>query len=325
MSSPTTLETDTAGEIPAAQYDYSALYKSPAGIKIHRDWYEQNLKRLAVPYERKIVQTRFGPTHMLTLGPVDAPPLVLIHSLSSSIIEWEYQLEFLGQAQTYRVYALDIPGVAPTSAATRLKVTNSDYAVWLLDVLHELGIKRADFAALGSASGVICKLAGLVPNRLNSVVLINPIGIVPFQLFSKPLILLETIAALLYPHRSLVRHLILQYSGIGSQRSQALLEAEVDHFIMFRKYLKPAQSFIHITDAELSKLTAPTLLITGQFNKQFKLNDLLNRARRLIPRLTTDIVPGSGCDPELEQPAHVNQSLANFLRQNAYNSNPYAR
>ena len=68
-----------------------SIYRSPEGeVEIHAI-YDRQLERLGLPYESRMVETRFGRTHLLMLGPRVAPPLVVLqggNTTSPTTLGW---------------------------------------------------------------------------------------------------------------------------------------------------------------------------------------------------------------------------------------------
>ena len=56
----------------------ASIYHSAAGEREIHAIYDRQLARLKLPYESRTVETRFGQTHVLELGPDAAPPVVVL-------------------------------------------------------------------------------------------------------------------------------------------------------------------------------------------------------------------------------------------------------
>ena len=54
------------------------------------------------------IPTRFGMTHVVTSGPKDAPPLVLLHGMSMTLTMWSANVADF--SKEYRVYTVDVMG-----------------------------------------------------------------------------------------------------------------------------------------------------------------------------------------------------------------------
>src|SRR5512133_2096626 len=93
------------------------------------------------PVESFDVPTRLGRTHVNTCGPQDAPPLVLLPGQAVSSTMWYPNAAAL--SQTYRVYAVDIPGDMGKSVQARPISSPLDFGAWLIDVLDQLHVEQA--------------------------------------------------------------------------------------------------------------------------------------------------------------------------------------
>ena len=104
-------------------------YKSEKGRDKAFASHDSALARWLVPYETRFVETKFGPTHLMTYGPIDAPPLVLIHGHGTNATMWYPIASAL--ASHHRVYAPDTIGDLGKSAGTKLRYDSDDHSRWL--------------------------------------------------------------------------------------------------------------------------------------------------------------------------------------------------
>src|SRR5918998_5308299 len=93
------------------------------------------------------------PIHYLTVG--EGPPLVLLHALGESALDWRWVLPAL--ARTNRVYAPDLPGFG-YSAKPSADYSPAFFAPFVGAYLDALGLDRV--ALVGNSIG------GLPPPRL---------------------------------------------------------------------------------------------------------------------------------------------------------------
>ncbi|MFZ3170320.1 MAG: hypothetical protein WA130_22125 [Candidatus Methanoperedens sp.] len=63
---------------------YSSIFKTPENEAKYMAAYDAVLALWPVPYESFDVPTRFGKTHVISSGPKEAMPLVLLHATSAS-------------------------------------------------------------------------------------------------------------------------------------------------------------------------------------------------------------------------------------------------
>lgn len=153
--------------------DPLSLYKSPEGYARLQTFYDTSLANIPIATDSQFVNTRFGETHMLTAGPKDAPPLLLMKGMAGSAILWHQQ--FADFARQHRVYALDTPGQPGRSAPYPPPFTDDSFAFWLSDVLDGLDLERADMAGVSLGGWAILRLGIIAPERLRRAVLISPL------------------------------------------------------------------------------------------------------------------------------------------------------
>ncbi len=93
------------------------IFKSAMGKAAILSYYDSVLDRWPVPYESLHVPTSLGDTHIIACGDKGNPVLVLLHGSSANATMWVGDVS--EYSQSFRVYALDIPGEPGKSAAAR--------------------------------------------------------------------------------------------------------------------------------------------------------------------------------------------------------------
>jgi pimeloyl-ACP methyl ester carboxylesterase len=167
---------------PAGGSINTVKYRSVDDRQLILSDYENLLERWPVPFERIYVETEFGKAHILASGPVDAPPLVLLHGWSMSSASWAPNAGEL--AKLYRVYALDLPWEAgPGEPESSGKHPQDQEALvhCISGILNELGIDT--FALIGASEGAHTALAFAVntPERVVALALLGPMGLRPLS------------------------------------------------------------------------------------------------------------------------------------------------
>ena len=128
--------------------------------------------RWPVPYEANFVETKFGPTHLMTYGTIDNPPLVLIHGHGTNATMWYPIAGDL--ASHYRVYAPDTIGDLGKSAGTKLRYDSDDHSRWLNEVFEQLGLASARVAGISEGGAVALRFALTFPKRVDRLALLAP-------------------------------------------------------------------------------------------------------------------------------------------------------
>ena len=256
-----------------------------------------------MPVESFDVPTRFGRTHLHACGPKEAPPLVLLPGQAISSTMWYPNIGTLSQA--FRVYAPDILGDMGKSLQTRPFTKPTEFADWLKDVLDELQIEKADVAGLSYGGFIALRLAVSAPERVRKLVLMAPASLLPIR----PIFFLR-MAGMFMPAFVLSfeakQKLLL---GLASpQIGPAITQIMTPSDFRYSMYLPT----LH-TDAELQQIKSPTLLLLGDHEVIYDYKAALKRARRLIPQIETDLIPGAGHALNFDQPERVNHRILDFL------------
>jgi pimeloyl-ACP methyl ester carboxylesterase len=153
----------------------TSIYKSPWGRAEILRLYDEAAARLGVEHEDLTVGTRFGGTHVLVIGPEDAPPVVLLpggNFLNPTCLGW-----FLPLADDHRLYAPDIVGQPGKSAQVRPSPRGDGHAWWIEDVLDALGLERPPFVGVSYGAGIALRTLGYAPERVSRAALVVPSGI----------------------------------------------------------------------------------------------------------------------------------------------------
>ena len=284
-----------------------SIYRSPRGRRIVRDLYDRAVERLGVPVERRRLPTSFGETHLLVGGPAEAPPLVVAqggNSLNPLTLAWYRPL-----LERFRVFAPDTVGHPGYSAPVRPARRDGGYGRWLAEVIEGLGLERP--AVLGSSHGgaVALQAARRAPERVGPTVLVIPMGVLPP---SVPTLLSLSPAALLHrwapDEERLRRAAETLFTEPLDELWLAMVEAVAEH-VRFEKLLP-----LPLRPGTLDGWRAPCLLFASERDALFPAGRLLERARRLVPRLEEAVVlEGQGHVPDAAAFARVNLRIAAFL------------
>jgi len=105
------------------------------------------------------------------------PPLVLLHGVGGSAADWEEAAKHL--ARSFQVHALDLLGcgAAPKPENGYDPVSLARYVE---NEMERRGLSRAHVAGHSLGGRVAGELAAREPSRVLSLVLVNPVGAVPY-------------------------------------------------------------------------------------------------------------------------------------------------
>src|SRR5436190_15339750 len=140
-------------------------FRTPRGEAEYMAAYEASMQLWTVRYEAVDLRSRFGSTHVVTCGPRNAQPLVLLHCFATSLTCWAYNVEPLSQNR--RVYALDMMGQPGRSIPDAPIKNRNDLAEWLTDSLDQLGIDRTDLIGYSFGGFTGLNYAMRAPDRVD--------------------------------------------------------------------------------------------------------------------------------------------------------------
>jgi pimeloyl-ACP methyl ester carboxylesterase len=258
-------------------------FKTQHGREEILKYYDMLLENLTIPYKRINIPTCHGNTFVIAAGDISAPPMILLHGSSMNSCMWISDIK--KHCQTYRVFALDIPGEAGRSDEKQLPFTTSDLDDWLNDVFNALKIDKAVLMGASLGAWLSAKFAIKYPDRIDKLILLCPAGI---GTQNKSFIF----TALFY--------MLLGEKGI--RKLFKIINGNVEMpEIMFKfqmligKHFKTRKEPIPIfSDDEIRHLTMPVFLYVGAKDIMLHSLETADRMKKLAPNATINILPDSG-------------------------------
>lgn len=275
--------------------------------------YDERAARWPVPCEGRTIDTSLGRTFVRVSGRAGAPPLVLLHGVSGSSLQWGPNIEKL--AERFEVFAVDGIHDCGLSVYARRAEDGSDYARWVDEVATGLGI-RSEFALAGlSYGGWIASQYGLhFPQRLRGLVLVAPANTV--QPIVGKWIARAVLTALPIPWftRSFMQWMLADTAKRGEEGRRLVEEVSEDSYLAARSFAwKPMTQPTVLRDEELQALPRPTFLIVGENETIYSAKDAIARVKRVAPHIRTELVPDAGHDVTLAQADRFNTMLISWL------------
>ena len=284
-----------------------SIYKSVEGAARIEALYDEALAALGVGYESRWVETRAGETHVLVVGPEDAPSVVFLpggNFLNPTCLRW-----FLPLARNYRLYAPDIVGQPGRSAQHRPSSKGDGHAFWVEDVISGLGLERAPLVGLSYGAGIAIRAMGVVPELISRAVLVSPSAIA-----SGPVarMLLEVgIPMLLYSRRPTRERLLAAAKPLMTEPDERAIR---QLGVVYRDVRLDADLPRTASAEELEGFVEPVALFASENDVFFPARSVLPRARQIFPNLAhAECLEGCRHIPSKAAFEHVNERIRGFL------------
>lgn len=287
-----------------------SIYRSPGGEAELMAAYDDALIRLGLRCESQVVDTHFGETNVLVMGPEDAPPVIVLHGgnfLNPFCLSW-----FAPLAESYRLYSPDIVGQPGKSAQVRPSAHGDGHAQWAVDVLDALGLQSVPFVGVSYGAGITLRVAGYAPERISHAALVSPSGIATG------------------PTWRMVREVVmpmLLYMGLPNRERllraamPILTELEEPYVRQLGAVYRNVRLDTHLprmaTEEELEEFEAPTLIFASNEDVFFPGEAVAARAKEIVPNLAAvEVLEGSRHVPSRKYFAYVNAEIEKLLRNN---------
>ncbi|WP_017599510.1 alpha/beta fold hydrolase [Nocardiopsis lucentensis] len=262
----------------------SAIYRSPAAEREIRDRYLRDLAAWPVPVEHARVPTRAGETFVVSCGPEDAPPVVLLHGSGANTTAWRDDAAVLARGS--RVHCVDLVGEPGLSAPSRPPLDSDALAAWLDEVLDGLGVTATALVGMSLGGWVALDYTDRRPERVRRLGLLCPGGVGRRR---TERILGTMLLGLLVPGGR--RRSVRAMTGLRDPEHREVLDAVQLTFSGFRPRTEPLPVF---SDGALRRLTVPVRLIVGDRDAMFDSRRTVRRIRACAPHAQVSVLPGTG-------------------------------
>jgi pimeloyl-ACP methyl ester carboxylesterase len=297
---------------PAALPPYHP-FRSEAAKARYLALHDKRASEWPVPCESVRAVGAFGETFVRVSGPRNAPPLMLLHGISSNSLAWMPNIAAL--ASTYRVYAVDHIQDGGRSVPTRALENLADQLAWLDGLFDALGLAAGvNLVGLSYGGWLAAQYASARPRRLARLVLIAPAGTVlplatewivravacaiPLRCFTRSFLqwLLHDLAQRPATERPRFEDIVTEaYTTLRCLAPRAMVPPTV------------------MSDEALRALAMPALYLVGQNEKICPPLQAIARLQAAAPRITTRLIAGAGHDLTLVKAAEVNHAILDFL------------
>lgn len=259
------------------------VYCSASGQHAVERSYREHLQRWTVPLRHRTVATREGETFVLDCGPADAPPVVLLHGAGSNSAIWQADAPLWSQA--HRLYMVDVIGQPGLSAPSRPSLNSDAYALWLDDLLDELGVDAPALVGVSLGGWLATDYAIRRPGRVERLALRAPGGIGRQRHGA----ILAALALMPFGDRG--TRLALRITlGPGS-----IPDPVIDYMLLIQRNYRPRLDTLPVfSDEDIKAITAPLFVVLGAGDRLLNSHDTAARLTRLQPSASISLLAGAG-------------------------------
>lgn len=241
--------------------------------------------------------------HYEVIGEPTKPSILMVHGMLSSNFQWEDNRDFL--AKYFQLVMVEIwgHGNSPTPS-DEAAYTAGNYCNQLEAIRKKLGIEK--WAAIGQSFGasVAMNYAIMHPKRITRIIVSNS-KLAMGEMARNLTITKDALPSL----RSLYIHPIHSKRLPPDLKEKLVAIADAVNMEAVRKGMNQVQT-LGCRD-RLAKITCPTLLCQGIYEKQFQ--EPAEYAKTQVPNITV-IEMEVGHNPNRDAAKHFNQSVLNFLK-----------
>jgi pimeloyl-ACP methyl ester carboxylesterase len=256
------------------------IYRTAESRDILLKFYDGVIGGWAFPHETMDISTRFGDTHVVTAGRKGNPALVLLHGSASNILGWGAAIPVY--MRDFHVIAPDFPGEAGRSGPVRPSWDNDEYVQWLDELLGGLGIEKAALLGISLGGWIAATYAAHRPERACRLVLLAPGGISPARTSA----ILKTVLYSMQKEKGAekMKRLVFGPDDIPQELSR--------FFDLLQKHYAPRfGSPKLLTDAEISGIACPVMMMSGGEDAFFNAEKTVKRLKKLLPGAEIHVSP----------------------------------
>lgn len=287
-------------------------FKSQDAKEKYLKLYDETSKLWPVHSEVKMMDTSYGKTFVRISGPVNAPPLVLLHGMGSNSLMWLRNIEAL--SKEYRTYAVDDIYGNGRSIHTKAIKSSNDFVNWLDELFDALELdNNINLMGMSYGGWQVGRYALRFPDRLNKVVLLAPAATV---LPVSSAFGMRAILSML-PVRYFTERLLYWVMEDAVKKDEKSMGELVDAMFLASKCFKtrrpPAPTVLK--DSELQNMQIPMLYLVGENEKIYSSEKAVQRINTVAPQMKTEMIPNAGHDLVSVQAEMVNEMVLEFLKE----------
>jgi len=266
-----------------------SIYKTPAGRELVLAFYDRWLALIDFEAESVYVETSVGETHLLVAGPVDGPPLMIVHGISGNAMQMAGMLA--GLTRSHRCFFVDVPGEPNRSAETYMDRDDTSFAEWMVEVLDGLGLDRVGMMGASFGAFIILKTASYAPDRISRALLLTPGGLVGSSFGNRMKLTFYGYWMGVTGSAAAVRGMVDLLAATRTELGAHWYE----HMELVSTHVHTRYAALPIFDADaFADFQAPTMVIAGAEDILFPVGPLEEKIRQVVNNLHDFVIIEGG-------------------------------
>ncbi len=249
--------------------------------------------------------------HYESLG--EGPPLLLIHGLGSSVIDWEPQIAHF--SKRYRVIAIDLRGHGKSKAQAG-PFTVPTFAADIASVLRSLNVSHAHVVGISLGGAIAFQLALDHPELVRTLTIVNSGPYVLDNLLVKAALAWRFTVLRLFGIRRLgemVARRLFPGAALDAVRAKFVERFSHNDPAVYRETLSSLVGW-SVKD-RLGELRVPTLILASDHD--YTPVRVKQAYLPLVPGATLEVIPNAHHGAPMEVPDVFNALLEKFLSRQA--------
>lgn len=258
-------------------------------------------------YEELKINIKSGTIAAIAFGPQDGKPILAVHGWLDNAASFVPIAKYLPE---YRIIAIDLPGHGHSSHKPESSYMHFvDYMPDIVFVLDELGWDKFGFLGHSLGAAVLGMVAGLIPDRVTTLCIIDAIG--PYH--ASPNHLPDQMLQSIKEYRLISKKRLPKYNSkeeaiAARLKASPMQQSSVEHIVNRGLFLDSDNNYKWRTDPRLlvkslimfsesqvdsflARITAPTCLVKSTDGWPFTEESYHNR-KKIIKNLTIHEIKG---------------------------------
>lgn len=238
-------------------------------------------------------------------------PILLLHGLGSSVLDWQAQIEYL--SQFYLVYAIDLRGHG-LSDKLKTPITMADFATDVANFICTMNMEPCPVIGISMGGMVTFQLMAQHPELVSAAIIINSAPYFPVDSLKIRLRIFSRLILLRFFGMKLLSRMVANNLFPAAQqqlRRVALQRIAANDKASYLRALKAVIGWSALS--EVKQLNTRVLVISGDrdytpvSHKQKYVSQLRNAQ--------LEVIKDSGHASPIDQPEQVNQLLRSFIEE----------